>query len=444
MGSCPRDLVRCGAGRLIGWYALTLPDVDEALTPTRRPSVTILAADGAEIATVGDNFARAVTVAELPAAVPKAITAIEDRRFYDHFGLDVFGLGRAVWANLRAGGIVQGGSTITQQAAKTLFLTPERTLKRKIQELMLALWLERKFSKDQILSIYLNRTYYGAGSYGIDAAARKFFNKPATRVSIYEAAMLAGVLKAPSRLNPMANPGLADQRARVVIASMVDPGRISDAEAEAAIGEPTPSGGAGRASRMGCTSSTGSWRSCPASSPPAIRIWWFSPPSTLEVTADRRGSGREDPERLGRRRPGRRRRRWSRSRRMARYGCWSAAATTRSAPSTARPRPIASPDPRSSRSFILPGSKPASTPTSRLVDAPLQVAGWEPRNYSGRFQGEMTLAPSPCPVGQHDRGSRQRVRRPRAGHLHRPADRHYLRSSADAEPGPGGERDQPA
>ncbi len=145
-------------------------------------------------------------IADLPPALPLAVLATEDRRFYDHFGLDVFGLTRAMIANLRAGAVVQGGSTITQQAAKNLFLSPERTLKRKVQELALALWLEHEFTKDEILAIYLNRAYFGAGAYGVDAAARKFFGQPASRISTYQAAMLAGLLKAPSRYNPLASP----------------------------------------------------------------------------------------------------------------------------------------------------------------------------------------------------------------------------------------------
>lgn len=182
---------------VIGWYAADLPDVESALQPTRRPAITVLAANGTELATYGDFFGRPVTVGELPPALPRAVLAIEDRRFYDHFGVDLLGLARAVFVNLRAGSVVQGGSTISQQAAKNLFLTPDRTFRRKIQELLLALWLEQRFTKDQILAIYLNRAYFGAGAYGVDAAARKYFNRPATRVSTYQAAMLAGLLKAP-------------------------------------------------------------------------------------------------------------------------------------------------------------------------------------------------------------------------------------------------------
>jgi penicillin-binding protein 1A len=374
---------------LLTWYFLTLPDVDDALTPTRRPAVTIVSADGAEIATVGDNFARPVTVAELPAAVPDAVISIEDRRFYDHFGLDVFGLARAAWANVRAGGIVQGGSTITQQAAKTLFLTPERTLKRKVQELMLALWLEHKFSKDQILSIYLNRIYYGAGTYGIDAAARKFFNKPAARLSTYEAAMLAGILKAPSRLNPLANPGLAEQRARVVLASMVAAGRISEAEAQAAIRSQAAGGGRGRRPN-GMYFVDWVLAQLPAfvtARDQDLRIV-----TTLDARAQRIAEDQVEKALSA----------------AAASGGPSQAALVAMAPDGAVRALVGgrdyalSPFNRATQAYRQPGSafKPivylagleaGLTPASRFVDKPLQVAGWEPRNYSGRFQGEMSL-----------------------------------------------------
>lgn len=229
-------LMILGTG-ILAWYATDLPDIDEALAPTRRPAVTVLAADGTEIATVGDFFGDALTVSQMPPALLLAVMAAEDRRFYDHFGIDLWGLVRAAFVNLQAGGIRQGGSTITQQAAKNLFLSHERTLKRKVQELLLALWLEHRFTKDQILAIYLNRAYFGAGAYGVDAAARKYFGRPARQVTLYQAAMLAGLLKAPSRLNPMINPDLAAERARLVLAAMVSAGYLSEVDRRFALRE---------------------------------------------------------------------------------------------------------------------------------------------------------------------------------------------------------------
>ncbi|MDA1091212.1 MAG: PBP1A family penicillin-binding protein [Proteobacteria bacterium] len=216
------------------WYATDLPDVDKAFSATRRPTITVLADDGAPLVRTGDVYGRLIGLNDLPKALPQAVLATEDRRFYSHFGIDIIGLGRAMAANLRAGRIVQGGSTITQQVAKNLFLTPERTLKRKIQELMLALWLEQKFTKDQILTIYLNRVYLGTGTYGVDAAAKKYFGRPAERLTVYQAAMLAGLLKAPSRYNLIAHPARAKARTAQVLKNMVAAGYLSQANARQA------------------------------------------------------------------------------------------------------------------------------------------------------------------------------------------------------------------
>lgn len=201
---------------------------------TRRPSITVLSKDDKPIASFGDLYGDVVQVSELPPALPAAVMAVEDRNFYDHFGVDPLGIARAMWVNLRAGRIVQGGSTITQQAAKNLFLSHERTIKRKVQELLLAFWLEWKFTKDQILTLYLNRVYLGAGTYGVEAAAQRYFNKSARDVNTFESALLAGLLKAPSRYNPRADAEAARSRAEVVLAAMTDAGFLTPAQAEAA------------------------------------------------------------------------------------------------------------------------------------------------------------------------------------------------------------------
>ena len=213
------------------WYATDLPDIDEALQANRRPMVTLLAADGSLLETRGDLYGVPLQVGDLPKALTQAVLATEDRRFYDHFGLDIIGIARAAYHNVRAGRIVQGGSTLTQQVAKNLFLTPERSYKRKIQEVLLSLWLEHNFTKDQIFTIYLNRVYLGAGTYGVDAAARRYFGVPATRIMVYEAAMIAGLLKAPSRYNPRANPALAKKRTAQVLKNMVAAGYLTEPEA---------------------------------------------------------------------------------------------------------------------------------------------------------------------------------------------------------------------
>ncbi len=140
----------------------------------------------------------------MPRYLPLAVLAVEDHRYYHHGAIDLVGMGRAFVTNMKAHRIVQGGSTITQQLAKVAFLTPERTYKRKLEEAMLAMWLEHKLSKDQILEIYLNRVYLGAGTFGIEAAAQRYFGKSARNVTLVEAAMLAGLVKAPSYYSPTA------------------------------------------------------------------------------------------------------------------------------------------------------------------------------------------------------------------------------------------------
>ena len=224
-------------GGVIGYFALTLPDTNELALAERRPSVTLLAADGSLLATFGDLFGEPLHLHDMSRYLPAAVIATEDRRFYSHFGVDPVGLFRAAFANLRAGHVVQGGSTITQQLAKNLFLTNERTFTRKIQETLLALWLEHKFSKDEILEIYLNRVYLGAGTYGVDAAAHRYFGKSARAVTLYEAAVIAGLLKAPTRFSPAHDSALAAERTQQVLANMVDAGFITETQAAGAAHE---------------------------------------------------------------------------------------------------------------------------------------------------------------------------------------------------------------
>ena len=167
----------------------------------RPPNIIILAADGTVMAERGLRRGH-IRLKHLPPYLVNAVLATEDRRFYHHFGVDPLGLARATIANVKAGTVVEGGSTISQQLAKNLFLSSERTLARKAQEVILALWLETKFSKSELLELYLNRVYFGGGAYGVEAAARRYFAKSARHVTLSEAALLAGLLKAPSRYAP--------------------------------------------------------------------------------------------------------------------------------------------------------------------------------------------------------------------------------------------------
>jgi penicillin-binding protein 1A len=221
--------------------AWDLPRPETALDAARRPSLTLetsastVGADrvGGErvFATYGDVVGEPLRLADLPAYLPAAVVAVEDRRFYAHGGLDPLGIARAIVVNLSHGRLLQGGSTITQQVAKNLFLSNTRTLRRKVQEALLTLWLERSFTKQEILEIWLNRVYLGSGAYGVDAAAHLYFGVSARHVALWQAAVLAGLARAPSRLSPRVDPAAAAARAREVLAAMVETGAITPAQA---------------------------------------------------------------------------------------------------------------------------------------------------------------------------------------------------------------------
>lgn len=217
-------------GGLVFYYALDLPDTDDLWKVGAKAELSIYSADDELIARRGRRGGQPLRYEDLPADLIAAVTAIEDRRFFDHIGVDPRGLVRAVLANLRAGRTVQGGSTLTQQLAKNVFLTPERSFKRKVQELLLAFWLEARFSKQDILALYMNRVYFGAGAYGVQAAAETYFNRPVQTLTVGEAALLAGLLKAPSRYAPTRNREGARVRAQLVLRAMAETGHLSAAE----------------------------------------------------------------------------------------------------------------------------------------------------------------------------------------------------------------------
>ncbi len=217
---------------------LTLPNINEAVSRTRQPSTTIIAENGNEIRSFGTVYSEVIHADELPKYVVDAIISTEDRRFFSHFGFDAISFTRAMIANIFAGRYVQGGSTITQQVAKNLFLTSKKNIKRKTQELLLAFWLEYKFTKEQILTLYLNRVYLGTGTYGIEAASQKYFGKSSRDMNVMEAAIIAGMLKAPSRYNPAASQERAINRAKVVLQNMVNNRVLSKDDAQKALDMP--------------------------------------------------------------------------------------------------------------------------------------------------------------------------------------------------------------
>jgi penicillin-binding protein 1A len=378
-------------GSVLGYFALTLPDTSELTKAERRPSATILAADGSLLTTFGDLFGQPLTLREMSPFLPKAVIATEDRRFYSHFGIDPIGLLRAGFANLAAGHVVQGGSTITQQLAKNLFLTPERSLARKIRETLLALWLEHRFTKDQILEIYLNRVYFGAGTYGVDAAAHRYFGKSARRTTLYESAAVAGLLKAPTRFNPTRDRDKAAARTAQVLANMVEAGIVTDGQAAQAIKEATA-------------------LAAVAVTRPGARYFadWIA-----EQLADFAGSGGRDLTvtttlDIGLQAEAEA----AVAETLARDGAKAAVsqgALVAMSPEGAVRAMVGGRDYRESqfnraaqaqrqpgsafKPFVyLAGLEAGLRPSDPFVDAPIRIGNWQPRDYTGRYQGEMTLA----------------------------------------------------
>ncbi len=222
-------------GLVFLFYSKDLPDLTEFANNDRKPQITIRSADGVVLAKYGDLHGQSLTYSQIPQTLIEAVIATEDQRFFDHFGFDIFGIMRAYIKNMRAGRYVQGGSTISQQLAKVVYLTPEKTIKRKILEVMISLQLEHKFTKEQLLTLYLNRIYLGAGNYGIDAASRYYFGKKAEDIDLYESAILAGMIKAPSRYSPANNAVLSFERAQFVLERMEDEGYITKEQMRSAV-----------------------------------------------------------------------------------------------------------------------------------------------------------------------------------------------------------------
>ena len=337
--------------------ARDLPDTSSLAAVERSSTIAFLDHRGRLIARRGSAHGHEVAVADLPPYLVDAVLAVEDRRFYSHPGVDVIGLSRAMLANIRAGHIVQGGSTLTQQLAKNLFLSPERTWRRKLQEMMLAFWLESRFTKDEILELYLNRVYFGGGAYGIEAASLRYFGKPASEVSLGEAALLAGLLKAPSRYSPVNDASRAAARATVVLDLMMQTGRITEAERVAAASTPI------RVSRG-------------ASSPDAQR----AAEAALEgVLADpARAAGVSEGALVS----------------LAHDGSVRAMVGGRSYVRSQFNRAIlASRQPGSAfKAFVYASAFEAGlSPDDVRDDRPVRVGDWAPQNYNDTYRGEMTL-----------------------------------------------------
>jgi penicillin-binding protein 1A len=226
---------------VVVYYGAQLPSSNTWAIPDRPPNIRVLAADGSLISNRGATGGEAVTYRELPYYVPAAIIASEDRRFMSHFGVDPIGLAAVAVESIQARNVTRGASTITQQVAKNLFLSPDQTLGRKVQEAILAVWLEQNYTKEEILELYMNRVYFGSGATGIEAAAQTYFGVSARNLSLGQAAMLAGLLPAPSAYNPKSNPERAIERQRLSLNAMAQEGYITPEEAKAAQIDPSQS-----------------------------------------------------------------------------------------------------------------------------------------------------------------------------------------------------------
>ena len=370
-------------------FARGLPDTSALYDIDRQPSVTYLDRNGALIAVRGSQQAPPADLEALPDYVPAAFIAIEDQRFRWHPGFDPVGMVRAMVANMRAGRVVQGGSTITQQLAKNLFLTPDQTLRRKGQELMLAVWLEMKFSKDEILALYLNRVYFGAGAYGIEAASQRYFDKSAKDLTVGEAALLAGLLKAPSRYSPVSESERAAARATVVLDEMEESGVITPEQRAAAVLEPV------RVSRTLATQHAQyfvDWLDKEirglVGEPTEDLIVETTLDLTLQTAAERAVTGvlRENASRgveqaalVALDGDGRVR---------AMIGGASYADSQFNRAVDARRQAGSAFKP-----FVyLTAVEAGYTPQTPVIDEPIRIGSWEPRNYSGRFIGRTTLS----------------------------------------------------
>lgn len=374
---------------LIAWGLQDLPSVETPAAVGRRPSVALFDTQGRTIGEVGDQYGDSLSWAEIPNALKNAVIATEDRRFFSHFGIDPIGLARATWHNLRAGGVVEGGSTITQQLAKMLFLQPDRTLKRKVQEVLLAVQLEARYAKQDILAIYLNRAYFGAGAYGIDAASRRYFGKSARDVDLSQAALLAGLLKAPSRYNPLASRTLATKRTGEVLSNMVEAGMIAKTVADQASGQvPTVVA----AAKPGGGGYFGDWvleqvRGMPETWGRDVSVVTTLDPALQEAVAMRT---REILAESG----DKRKVEQSAVVLMTPDGAVRAMVGGRDYGASPFNRAVAAlrqPGSAFKMFVYLAALESGLKPDDRVLDAPVRLGDWSPDNYTGKYKGEVTL-----------------------------------------------------
>jgi penicillin-binding protein 1A len=370
-------------------FATDLPDTSKIFNVTRQPSISYLDRSGGQVAVRGSQFSPPVDLDQLPPYVPAAFVSIEDQRFYHHFGVDPVGMARALVADIRAGHVVQGASTITQQLARNLFLTPDQTPKRKIQELMLAVWLETKFSKKQILSLYLNRVYFGEGAYGIEAASQRYFNEPASKLTVGEAALLAGLMKGPTRYSPVSATDRAERRATIVLDKMVETHAITPQQRDDAFSQPV---------RVSATLANQNAQYFVDWVDAQVRGLVGQPQEDLVVQTTLDLAIQQNAEHAVR---------TVLTRDGPAKGVQQAALVALDGQGRIRAYVggsdyVASPFDRASQAQRQAGSsfKPfvyltamehGHTPNDAVVDEPVTIGNWQPRNYEGKFLGPITL-----------------------------------------------------
>jgi penicillin-binding protein 1A len=377
------------AAAFLAVFATDLPDTSKLYDVQRQPSITYLDRSGAVVAVRGSQQTPPADLDQLPDYVPAAFLAIEDRQFYHHFGFNPWGMLRSGLHNLtHPGDALQGGSTITQQLARNLFLTPAQTYRRKAQELILAVWLEMHFSKRQILALYLNRVNFGGGAYGIEAAAQRYFNKPAARLTLGEAALLAATMKGPSRYNPAANSERAAKRATVVLNAMVDMGAITPAQRDAAFAEPV------RVSRFLANQRAQyfiDWLDAQVRSQVGEPTEDLVVETTLDLpieaaaeqairvgVAGHASQGVQQGALVAMDGQGR----------IRAYVGGAIYADSQFDRATAARRQAGS----AFKPFVyLTAMEAGRTPSDPVVDEPIRIGNWQPRNYTGRYLGPITL-----------------------------------------------------
>ena len=367
----------------IAWLAVTAP-LSKSLKPPTPPSITLTADDGTPIARRGAIIGAPVDAATLPAHVTQAFLAIEDRRFYSHWGIDPRGIARAAWANIGAGGVREGGSTITQQLAKNAFLDSDRTAARKIREVAISFWLEAWLSKDEILSRYLSNVYFGDNCYGLTAAAQHYFGRTPDALNIGQAAMLAGLVKAPSRLAPTSNLVGARKREMVVVGAMVDAGFLTKAAGDDV--QPQRVRGDTATTRLPSGTYFADWV-LPEARDQAGEV---RTEATVETTLDR--DLQRSAERVVR----------QAGLRQAQVALVAMRRDGRVVAMVGGKDYGKSPFNRATQARRQPGStfklfvylaamRAGMTPDSMVDDSPVEISGWKPKNDDGRYLGAITL-----------------------------------------------------